>query len=1364
MKKRILSLLLLLAMAVTALPLVAFPAVAAEEEEKVYTLEDYNGLYVQDGLHFAMDLYKNNVFWNPTGEGFSLSAANYYWAGSISNVALNAAKAGYFNAADLKANTYINGTANPMGAAGVLAVTQEVVAAFGAMTPALDVNGLMIGTEKTTEGEGLDFTGFSWDCRNNPPLLRLGSLTAATPAVSLASAFQQPVAYSVVMSASGITDANDIFDWTGIELPSEANRPASFGNNEFYVGFTKTEDPDTGDVTIAESANKTIYRYRTVEPEIYEATDGKKYIVGVKARRDTNVAVDGGAFYTDAGYFGFYANGDVLFESDEAYYPRATGNYVTSYLNRWGGGYNLYAMRYYTRNLSAAEVAQNHFVDLLKWYRLDFGTLYDLNGEVRAEIIADVNAYATQNGIAVGGTDAEKRGDLQELLTAKILDALYDQLPDETPEALAFLEVARAVTADISGVFTLPAVHRSYIYGRVNALTTADKANAAAVQSTIDGAIEKILQDYYGQYINTVTLDYKELYVRQENLVLWADFFASKESDGNLYMTHSYTEETMGLAQKDRVKVPQVSGEAAAREKYIYRGGKYLEFADIPNAGFPHTNIRTWKNGYLQSGLSNSWKIFTPGLEEAQVTYQIVAGWTGSGQNGLIEIELDGFRAQLNGTQGGSAGTFGVNQYTYYDFGTKFNETVTLMPNALKEIKPGLGGYYAGPATDLTITVDKFFGADTGHYYIADTIKNEDGAECYLQGDGVTVPKDNSYVRKLYRYQIDGIWYYVGIEGEGADKIYTAYFAENMVGKIIYMRDPEYYRVMQAPVVFEDGVMHIDWESDDAIYAYDEMGDKIYDSGASVSVVHGPQYDKNSFVEVPYGTEGAMGPYFYAGTCDLGFFVGGEQYMYKAGMKYTKSDAGWFGNYGNLDTYAIRTYNCVLTDAEMRQNHFADLAGFYGLDLSSYALLSESDRAQLHSLLAAVPVGLSRGEGVAAYEEAISVLLYDFFDTSLPGGETFYKLCNDLSLDTREMKKLSVESVTRILAGFADMNAEGRYYAPVVQKQVSDAVAVEIADHFAAAYGHNTISFENWQVRKTGDYGLRALYSTNLPEVYEIEDRGAKVMTGVLMAPYGASFDSLDDLVVTFEDGEVTVPEGVALAKGYWDGVLGETVQKKGNTLYFTEDTILNITEDSDDDEAKAEMEKAYLYVGFALLVSEDGEVSVFYEDAELDGDVGAQSFKSLSQAAKRFKISEPNIQRAINLFDSEELIDVSLGGRSISEFRVVISSDVEETEKLQETVKDAIGFKLGEARTADTVGKSGFIFIGSIDNLYGDACYGLMMMNGNLYLWYNRDANAGDACALFNDYIEAATEDGENVEISGDISIVAQKVAAAAN
>ena len=76
MKKRILSMLLLVAMVVTALPLMVLPTLAAEEqEEKIYTEADYNNIYVLSGMVAGVDFYSTNQYWGGKEKTATTSAA-----------------------------------------------------------------------------------------------------------------------------------------------------------------------------------------------------------------------------------------------------------------------------------------------------------------------------------------------------------------------------------------------------------------------------------------------------------------------------------------------------------------------------------------------------------------------------------------------------------------------------------------------------------------------------------------------------------------------------------------------------------------------------------------------------------------------------------------------------------------------------------------------------------------------------------------------------------------------------------------------------------------------------------------------------------------------------------------------------------------------------------------------------------------------------------------------------------------------------------------------------------------------------------------------------------------------------------------
>ncbi len=74
--------------------------------------------------------------------------------------------------------------------------------------------------------------------------------------------------------------------------------------------------------------------------------------------------------------------------------------------------------------------------------------------------------------------------------------------------------------------------------------------------------------------------------------------------------------------------------------------------------------------------------------------------------------------------------------------------------------------------------------------------------------------------------------------------------------------------------------------------------------------------------------------------------------------------------------YAIRVYDRTLTEAEKLQNHFADLAGYYGFDLSTVATLDDEKRAVLYSNLAPLTVGGDPTEALDAFNSSINAITY----------------------------------------------------------------------------------------------------------------------------------------------------------------------------------------------------------------------------------------------------------------------------------------------------------------------------------------------------------------------------------------------------
>lgn len=71
--------------------------------------------------------------------------------------------------------------------------------------------------------------------------------------------------------------------------------------------------------------------------------------------------------------------------------------------------------------------------------------------------------------------------------------------------------------------------------------------------------------------------------------------------------------------------------------------------------------------------------------------------------------------------------------------------------------------------------------------------------------------------------------------------------------------------------------------------------------------------------------------------------------------------------------YALRVYDVTLTDAEKQQNHFADLAAYYGISLTSFFALDEEHRAIVYAKAEKMSLGNATRDGI---EAMISDVLY----------------------------------------------------------------------------------------------------------------------------------------------------------------------------------------------------------------------------------------------------------------------------------------------------------------------------------------------------------------------------------------------------
>lgn len=112
-------------------------------------------------------------------------------------------------------------------------------------------------------------------------------------------------------------------------------------------------------------------------------------------------------------------------------------------------------------------------------------------------------------------------------------------------------------------------------------------------------------------------------------------------------------------------------------------------------------------------------------------------------------------------------------------------------------------------------------------------------------------------------------------------------------------------------------------------------------------------------------------------TAQISVFSGDYAVKYGGKTTQTASGTGAFNTNFTIesfeaDFYAIRIYPFALTDAQRAQNHFADLASYYGIDnVEAFDSLNDENKAALYDAFASVMV---KDTNKAALENAINEL------------------------------------------------------------------------------------------------------------------------------------------------------------------------------------------------------------------------------------------------------------------------------------------------------------------------------------------------------------------------------------------------------
>ena len=1260
MKKRVLSILLAALMLIPAcLPLV--PVAAAEP---AFEAADYDALYVQNGLVYAVDFFSTNSYWG----GESISTTDKAAGAAALNSFITKGQEFPFEFNGSSASTVIrDGYFLNNKAVYQLLVSTSLDKAINYTYDGatMEMVGVMDTTSAVAKKEpiphGLTFSNIRFGVCTVEGKLVVDAFalqtmgTAGYLATDLAIPLRTGSQATYTLTVDRPTDTQTFYTYsysvTGAVQPSEAQK-ASFkasgtefkaSGNNFFVTHTATYDGETV-TAVSEIAAPTkdnqVFAYSVYRP-VYAEFEGEKYIVGAidRVTDDSGIEPYWHDVTTDPGHLALYEDGEALYRNDAVRFPNNAGYGASTYWRLWGQGNDMstYAMRYYKRIITTDEMALNHAADLMKWFRLDITRYSRLDTAGRlavAELLAGYDFTADPAALQTL---------IDETADAMTYDLLLDGLTEGTRDyeaAATFLTTAKEYLLDISDILLFPQEYRTAIYEAVNDFR--GTKSFEKLMAVIDEMVKSTIASHYGEYDYPAEYNYRDLYVRQDQLTTALDFFDATPEDGNVYVGVSYDDwnaqydyysknwATLGpehggpfetrndalvYVRENRTENGQTNNWAdVVAEKYLWRGSTAsIQALDISDRNYPHTNIRTWGDGRLICTLNNS---FTVKFDEdaSDVTYQVVAKASGG-----VSWQLRGFRVSWRGT----ADALKVETMNYNAYGVSGTEgkpspsSVALLA-INPDPRPAVDVTYS---TDMTAVADKRMGVDTGHYY---------------------------------KYE---------------------------------------------------------WDAATGKYAV---------------------------TEVATAAESNSGLISYYGRMDLAVYANGQYMTGYNDLPYMSGGSDSIGNGGANEFFAIRIYSCTLTPEEIAQNHFADLAGYYDLDLRRYRLLSEDDRAALHQTLLTLELGTPDELATEQYAEVLNRLYYDFESTT-EAADFFRTFAAENDLTVTELLTLSPLSQERVFEHFANDGkyVAQRWFAPILQKDLEDTIAAVRNEHYGESLVHTLVKFRGFQLKKGGDFGMRAVFTLESQTIETIlaHYEGAVSMTvGAMLLPE-SMLATPDAMRVQLVDGEIKLPDGcLATAAAYADGAFDPSVfTLNGERAFACEFFPEDVNEE-------------VVYIGYAVLEFEDTDPVIFHvnADASFGGEDGLSLFELTRYAKLKCGMAYENVQKIMNEASGDEIEDIvlSVGTSNITDF-VILSepTNLEAIEALQALIEEYVGVRLTVVSGAAAEGYEHILRIGTTcDIFYEDAdLYGLAVRDGTIDLWYLDHANTEATLAIFAEILAYA-------------------------
>lgn len=891
MKTRIVSILLLAVMLMTALPIGVFSLVSFAAEAEKMREEDYDALYVTEGLQYAFDFYKLNEYWSPNGHGYVIPVgpsddAAYYDAttGKTFDFTAENNRFEYTIVKTAADGTETTLTGTYFGEADASAKVAELTAAEadGATYTAVKGTALHKAWARAVD---------AWSEADKALLGEFATCTAKGTLMSANNGFgtktdkRQNFARSAYASldngyvtllpkgstytgGGGLQLSQASADLGTAEIVSEIGASAGSGYVLFNnLGLTPTKDTTTKTYTVTGSYDRVpqLDVIKSASPIPYDKVTTLSYTM----KDGVYKLYNGNELVLDATYTGDPSN----------------GNYIG-----WGGkacSTKVYAARYYLGVLDESARAQNHFADMAKFFRIDASGFADRRGAFSAEA---VNAFYA----AFGAVNFDSTRDAVQAVYDAAYAVLCASVSPDTPDAP---DTPSLTEADYNALYVQSGLAVAFDVMALNSYWgKTDSDNAAGIAFPKSPMLDNAYTHTDGK-----TYDFTKLYVN---------------GDG---VTYPYYVDRFDDAARDASGALIASPDAGKEKEYhIVTGTRDAQSVTGYKAFTGHAAIIADTNTYYS--LDSAYEKIVA-LEEADTRNAYDYWIVGDDTSAAYKAATAAYASEVNAW---------LKQYTWAGAGRITSGTST---GYKKDLRDAFMMYAA----------------------IADPIS------------AVNNPEKGGYLVRQYPFCTDkGLQITMNSIGpEGSTMELVTRIGTLAGSNFVILGNVR-------PTV---------------------SGNEITGTNENFTAAEGTTPKTGVFDRTALDTLRFTVVNSADDNKDTALITQGDNVLYSATGTYTQNNTciiGYSNSFKNGEIYNIRIYDRALSPTEEAQNHFADLAKWFRLDIGNFKAYSTPDKERVYTALADYNYeNTTRYALQAAYDALVLDIMVEKYEAHYLEGEAY---------------------------------------------------------------------------------------------------------------------------------------------------------------------------------------------------------------------------------------------------------------------------------------------------------------------------------------------------------------------------------------